>query len=236
MSTPKKSSADAHPIKAVAYIRVSTGKQVSEGYGLDDQRHRITAFCAAKGWPLERIYVDAGVSAVKRRPEWEQLLVDVLADGITHVVSTKLTRVGRSTRDLLDTYEMLESKGVALVLIDESIDTSTPAGRLMRTILAAVAEFERELLVERTVSGMAEAKRQGVKLGRKADVPDDLADRIVAARLAGRSYQSIADTLNAEQVATPRGSAFWRPSTVHAVVARVAPDVAAQTGRPPRPI
>lgn len=211
-------------VVAVGYVRVSTAEQATTGWSLDAQRRRVEAYCEAKGWPVAAIYADEGVSAVKHRPAWEQLLTDVLADGVTHVVGLKLDRFGRSAKQLLDMYEAFEAKGVALVCIEDNIDTSTPVGRLMRTVLAAVAEFERDLISERTKNGLAEARihlaKQGKRLGRPAAVPDEVVARIRSEHAAGVSLGAIARALSDEGVPTAHGGARWYPSTVRAVLAR----------------
>ena len=133
--------------------RVSTGRQAEEGHSLDQQQHRADAYAEQADKPLVP-YREEGVSgASQQRPERDRLLAD-LQPGDT-VLVTSLDRLGRSTRDLLEVFDCIEEAGAALVSLRESIDTSTAAGRLLRTILAAVAEFERELGRERTASGIA---------------------------------------------------------------------------------
>lgn len=216
----KRSSTSHGAPRAVGYVRVSTAEQAREGWSLDAQHRRVAAYCEAKSWPLAHVYEDAGVSALKHRPGWERLLTDVLADGVTHVVALKLDRFGRSALDLLSTYDVLERKGVALVCIEDSIDTSTPAGRLMRTVLAAVAEFERDLISERTRAGLAEARAQNKRLGRPAVLGETVVDRIRAEKAAGTSLAAIARQLNDEQVPTAHGGAKWWPSTIRDVLRR----------------
>lgn len=214
----RKTGEPAAP-KAVGYVRVSTQDQAREGWSLDAQRRRITAFCEAKGWPLVEVYADEGVSAAKYRPGWERLFIEALANGVTHVVALKLDRVGRNAKQLLDAYDALERKGVALVFIEDSIDTSTPAGRFMRTVLAAVAEFERDLASERTKDGLAEARAQGKTLGRPALVPEDVEALILRYNQAGMTLRATAQRLNDDGVPTVRGNP-WHPASVDRVLKR----------------
>jgi DNA invertase Pin-like site-specific DNA recombinase len=218
MAPSRKSTAHGAP-RAVGYVRVSTAEQAREGWSLDAQHRRVAAFCEAKGWPVARVYADEGVSALKHRPGWEQLLTDVLADGVTHVVALKLDRFGRSALDLLSTYDVLERKGVALVCIEDSIDTSTPAGRLMRTVLAAVAEFERDLISERTRAGLAEARAQGKRLGGPVLITDDAEARVAELHRAGLSLRQIAAQLNQEGVPTVKGGP-WHHASIDRVLRR----------------
>lgn len=215
---PRKKAPARIPGRAVGYIRVSTVDQAETGHSLDAQRRRIEAYCQARGWELVNVYADEGKSATKRRPAFEQMVADVLADGVSHVVAIKLDRLGRSAKQMLDFYDQLESKGVGIVTIDDGIDTSTAIGRMFRTIVAAFAEFERERISERTRDGLAEARAKGVELGRKSALPDAVRDRIVTERNSGATLAAIARQLNDDGVATGQGGASWYPSTVQAVL------------------
>jgi site-specific DNA recombinase len=153
--------------KAVGYVRVS--KETPDGYSIEAQRQAIEAYCKARGWDLVEVYPDDGVSGAIRpgdRPGMAKMLQDVLADGISYIVVKRLDRFGRKAGELLSLLDALEQKGVAVVSIDDNIDTSTAAGRLLRTILAGVAEFERDLIRERTRAGLAVARQAGKWVGR----------------------------------------------------------------------
>lgn len=209
------------PGRAVGYVRVSTLDQAREGWSLPAQRRRIAAYCAAKGWELVETYADEGVSAQAERPEFDRMVAEVLADGVSHVVALKLDRLGRSAVGLLNLYDALERKGLSLVTIEDGIDTSTPMGRFLRTVLAAVAELERDTISERTKIGMAEAKRQGKRMGRPPALDEDTVARIVAEHRGGTSLSAIAAGLNDEGVPTAMGGAKWHASTVRSVLVRV---------------
>jgi site-specific DNA recombinase len=153
--------------RAVGYVRIS--KENPEGHSLQAQREAIEAYCRARGWELVRIYEDDGVSGAvspDERPALQELERDVLSDGIQYVVVWRLDRLGRKAGELLAFLDRLERKGVAFVSIDDAIDTSKPEGRLLRTILAGVAEFERELIRQRTRRGLAVAREKGKWVGR----------------------------------------------------------------------
>ena len=113
------------------------------------------------------MYVDHGASGAKAsRPEWDKCL-DRLEPGDT-LVCVKLDRIGRSVRNLVDVVADLGKRGVDLVVLDQAIDTTTPGGRLVFHVLAAIAEFERELIIERTKDGLAATAARGRNGGRKA--------------------------------------------------------------------
>lgn len=153
------------------------------------------------------------------RPALDRLLARL--DEFDVLVCYSLDRLGRSTRNLLDLYDRLEKAGVRLIFIRERIDTSTPVGRLLRTVLSAIAEFEREMIVERTKGGLAARARTGKAHGvappygyandgggwvKRADEAE-LVERIFRMRVeGGLPYHAIARTLNTEDVPTPRGS------------------------------
>lgn len=139
----------------VGYARTST-----VGQPLEVQRDKL------KASGVDRIYEEQ-VSGVKQdRPELKAML-DYVREGDT-VVVCKFDRIARSTKHLLEIVEGLEAKGVAFKALNIDLDTSTPTGKLMLTMLGAVATFEREMMLERQAEGIAQAKANGVYKGRKA--------------------------------------------------------------------
>ena len=137
----------------IKYVRVSC-KDQNEERQLTDKNG------------FDRIYVDKQSGKDTARPELQKML-DFVRDGDTVVVES-YSRIARNTKDLLEIVEQLTSKGVSFVSQKENIDTSTPAGRLMLTIFAGLAQFEREQLLQRQKEGLDCAKANGVKLGRPA--------------------------------------------------------------------
>lgn len=166
----------------IGYARVSTDDQDPKG-----QEARL------KAAGCTRVFTDHGASGAKAsRPEWDKCL-DRLESGDV-LVAVKLDRIGRSVKHLIDLREELERRGVDLLLLDQGIDTRTPMGRMLFTILAAVAEFERELIAERTRDGLnrpgAARGRQG---GRKHRLTPDQVEAARRAREAGQSIRSIGE-------------------------------------------
>jgi DNA invertase Pin-like site-specific DNA recombinase len=224
-------SSPARP--AIGYVRVSTEDQAREGLSLEAQRARILAACVASGLVLAEVLVEAGESGkTLDRPQLQQLLDRVRAGQVGAVVVTKLDRLTRRTRDLLELVEdVFKPAGVELVSLSEQLDTRTPAGVLMLTVLGALAQMEREQIGERTRSALRYKRAKGERLGTTplgyrtaaagAPMVPHLAE-LVAIRLilrrrrAGLSFGRIAAELAAAGHRTKRGGG-WYASTVRAI-------------------
>lgn len=166
----------------IGYARVSTNDQHPES-----QQERLAAY----GCDPKLIFTDLGASGAKAsRPEWDRCLAQ-LRPGDT-LVSVRLDRMGRSVRHLIDLRDDLEKRGVNLVLLDQGIDTRTPMGRMLFTILAAIAEFERALIIERTNDGLhREGAARGRQGGRKPRLKDDQVALARKLRADGHSIKEI---------------------------------------------
>lgn len=220
-TTPKsRRRTKRDPNSAIGYLRVSTEEQVRSGAGLDAQRAAIEAFAAQRGLEVIAWHVDEGVSGAKApmsRPALAAALEDLATGPGSVLLFGKADRVGRRAADLLALRERAEREGWTLASADAQVDLTTPAGRMMFTMLAGVAEMERELIQARTREGLAAKRAQGVRLGRPATLPADVVTRIVEEREAGRGWSAIAADLTAEGVPTARGGAKWYPATVQKV-------------------
>jgi DNA invertase Pin-like site-specific DNA recombinase len=174
--------------RAGLYGRVSTTDQTAE-----NQLLALRAFTSARGWTAAE-FVDHGQSGAKeRRPALDALFAEVRARRIDVVVCVKLDRLARSVHHLVAMVKELEALGVDLVVLDQAIDTTTPAGRLLFHVLAAISEFERDLIRDRVLAGLRRAKAQGVRIGR----PRRLIDANRARRLLaeGKPLRQVAREL-----------------------------------------
>jgi len=203
-----------------AYIRVSSTQQARSGLGLDAQRSAIEVAATREGWEIVSWHVDAGETGKNTdRPEFRnavQVVADGSADGL---VAAKLDRVARSVIDFAELLAWFTAGQRTLAILDPAIDTSTSSGRLVANVFAAVAEWEADVIADRTSAALAAKRAQGLAICRPS-VADDpaLSGRIVTMRQRGMTLAKIADTLNAEHIPTVRGGTQWRASSVQAAL------------------
>jgi putative DNA-invertase from lambdoid prophage Rac len=176
--------------RAAIYCRVSTQDQSCER-----QERDLAAFAARAGYEVVGIFKETGSGVRVDRAERRKVMALAQARRIDAVLVTELSRWGRGTLDLLHTLKELEGRRVSVIAMSGlAFDLSTPHGRMMATILAGLAEFERELIQERIRSGLAAAKARGQRLGRwpgQRPKSDRLAPKVLALVAQGRSYRLI---------------------------------------------
>jgi DNA invertase Pin-like site-specific DNA recombinase len=211
-----------HGTRAVGYVRVSTQDQADAGTGLEVQRRLIQDEVRRRGWELVAILEDAGASGKSRkgRPGLDSAVGLVRAGHASVLVAAKVDRLARSLLDFAALMDEARRDGWALVVLDADFDMTTASGRAMAGILAVFAEFERERISERTRSGLAVKRSQGVHVGRRSTLAPRLVDRIMREHAEGRSLGSIAADLNRDAIPTGQGGAKWYASTVRSVVVR----------------
>lgn len=150
------------------YIRVSTEEQVKEGYSISAQREKLKAYCVAQDWKDYKFYVDEGISAKDmKRPQLKKLLKHIEEGKITTVLVYRLDRLTRSVKDLYKFLETFDKYKCTFKSATEIYDTGSAMGRLFITLVAAMAQWERENLGERVIMGQIEKARQG-QYGAKA--------------------------------------------------------------------
>ncbi len=172
--------------KTALYCRVSTGNQST---GLEAQVRALRDYCNRTGVSDYVIYEDENQSGVKSsRPALDRMMKDVRDGMISKVIVYSFSRYARSVTHLLRALEDFRKLNVGFVSITESIDTNTPLGAAVFTILGAVAQLERDLIAERVRNGLANAKAKGVRLGRLKTRDSDLIRKL---RASGMTYRQI---------------------------------------------
>ncbi|MGN1102458.1 MAG: recombinase family protein [Huintestinicola sp.] len=150
--------------KVYTYTRVSTAMQI-DGYSLDAQKSRMKAFADYNGYEIVGEYEDAGKSgkSIEGRLQFNQMMEDIKSgkDGVSYVLVFKLSRFGRNAADVLSTLQVMQDFGVNLICVEDGIDSSKDAGKLMISVLSAVAEIERENIRVQTMEGRIQKAREG---------------------------------------------------------------------------
>jgi DNA invertase Pin-like site-specific DNA recombinase len=178
-------------MKIALYARVSTS---DKGQDPEMQLRELREYCERRKLEVVREYVDNGISGSKEsRPELNRLMADANRRKFDAVLVWKFDRFARSTSHLLKALETFQNLKIDFVSLTEGIDTSTPVGAMVFTILGAVGQMERELIRERIRAGVRNARAKGKRLGRPKVAVD--ARTVAAMRAAGQSYRAMATAL-----------------------------------------
>jgi DNA invertase Pin-like site-specific DNA recombinase len=174
--------------RVAIYARVST---VNHGQDVGLQTRELKQFAEARGWHIAGEYIDSGVSGSKdSRPELNRLMADAHKRRFDAVCVWRFDRFARSVSHLLRALETFKALGIDFVSYSEQMDTSTPAGKMVFTVLGAVAELERSLTVERVKAGLRNARAKGKVLGRPRKIVDT--NRLALLRAQGLGWKRIA--------------------------------------------
>ncbi|MCD6318831.1 recombinase family protein [Candidatus Aerophobetes bacterium] len=219
-------------MRAAGYIRVSTEEQAKEGISLDVQKEKIKAFCKVKDWNLIKIFSDKGASAKNLKREGILSLISFCERKLCdEVVIYKLDRLTRNIRDLgYLIQDVFEKNSIAFSSVQDSFDATTASGRLILNFLGCIAQWEREIIAERTKDVLS-YKKDNLKVygptpfGFKRDgdmlVPSEkelsIVKLIYRLREKGESYQSIMDHLETKDIPT-KNKKKWSKSTVYRIL------------------
>ena len=206
-------------MRAIGYVRVSTEEQAVEGLSLAAQAERLADYCRARGWTLTALYRDAGVSGrTLERPGIQAALEALEAGEADVLLALKLDRLTRSVVGLHELIERCDKAGARLAAVQDALDTGTANGRMVTSILAVLAQWEREIVSERTAAALAHKKRSGehvglppygFEIGADGKLEPNLGElrliqRMKRMRRRGMSYRRIAAKLNADGVESRR--------------------------------
>ena len=223
--------------KAILYIRVSTEEQSTEGVSIEAQQAKLLSYCQQRGLQVVEAIIDAGVSGGKylsQRPGGQKLIEMLKSRKASHVVAVKLDRLFRNAADGLWTIENWDNEGVSTHLLDINgmgLDTSSPMGKMMLTMMAGFAQLERSMIRDRTKTALNHKKSTGKKYCQNVyglDFDDDgnavvneseqaTITLIFALRKAGKSLRAIASHLSDLGIATKRGGQ-WAAATIKRIL------------------
>ncbi len=201
-------------MRVAVYARVSTEDQTTA-----NQVNSLSEVGRRQDWEIVEVFIDEGISGAKRRrPGLDRLLKGACRRDFDLVAVWSIDRLGRSLPDLLGLLGELQAKGVGLYLHQQGLDTTTPAGRTMFSVLGIFAEFERAMLVERVKAGLARARAAGTRLGRPR-LREEIIDRIRQELMAGRGIHSTAKRVGVGVGSVQRVKAELRASLTNQVIA-----------------
>jgi DNA invertase Pin-like site-specific DNA recombinase len=215
LETVHAGASDETHVRALAHYRVSTEGQADSGLGLAAQRSAVKQALAVRGWSLVGEHEDLGLSgkAINTRPALLAALKTLDAGEADVLVVAKGDRLSRSVGDWAWLLKRAERGRWSVLAADLALDPGTLNGRLVQHVMAAVWEWERGAIGERTRAALAEARARGVRLGRPRALSDATVARIVAMREQGISTPAIARALTEDGTPTAKGGR-WFPSTV----------------------
>jgi DNA invertase Pin-like site-specific DNA recombinase len=180
--------ANSISVRAAIYARVST---TNHGQDVGMQTRELREYCERRGWSVAGEYVDVGISGTKeKRPELDRLMGDAHRRRFDVVAVWRFDRFARSVSHLLRALETFKAQRIDFVSFSEQMDTSTPTGKMIFTVLGAVAELERSLIVERVKAGLRNARAKGKRLGRPRSFVDT--HKIARLRAQGVPWRKIA--------------------------------------------
>lgn len=221
-------------MKAALYVRVSTEEQATEGYSISAQTQRLKAYCVAQDWSISGIYIDEGISAKDmNRPKLQEMVKDIEKGKVDCVLVYRLDRLTRSVLDLYELLGIFEKYGCKFKSATEVYDTTTAMGRLFITIVAALAQWERENTGERIRMGLQEKVRQGKYAAIQRPIGYDLdystgeltinpkeaktVKLIINKYLSGMGSNRVARYLNERNILT-RNNNKWTDNTIMKVL------------------
>lgn len=221
-------------MKLVGYVRVSSESQ-ADNTSLAEQKKKIEAYCYAFGHELIGLFTEVGSGKqADDRPQFQKAL-DMVRDNADGIIAAKLDRLARNTRDVLELVDdVLQPAKKALILLDLQVDTTTPQGYMILTVMSAVAKLERDIINERTQGGRrAKAESGGYAFGSPRFGQEAVDGELIANeseqkaievirrhRRSGKSYGKVADFLNSQGIPTKRGKQ-WSAMQVQRICDRL---------------
>ena len=186
--------------RVVIYARVSTNEQ-----NCDRQVAELEQVVKNNNWELVDTYIDKGYSrTTTTRPELDRMMKDAFVRKFEMVITLELSRLGSSLKHMIEVVDKFKEKKIQLFIVNQQIDTSSATGYMFFSIMTSIANYERELISERVKSGLQNAKRKGIVLGRKTNLTPEVEEQIIQLKKEGVGYNTLAKRLSVS-VKTIRG-------------------------------
>ena len=178
--------------RVVIYARVSTNEQ-----NCDRQVAELEQVVKNNNWELVDTYIDKGYSrTTTTRPELDRMMKDAFVRKFEMVITLELSRLGASLKHMIEVVDKFKEKKIQLFIVNQQIDTSSATGYMFFSIMTSIANYERELISERVKSGLENAKRKGVVLGRKTNLTPEVEEKIIQLKKEGVGYNTLAKRLS----------------------------------------
>ena len=179
--------------KVALYCRVSTSTD-KHGQTTENQLRELTAYCDRMDYQVTKIYEDqiSGAKTREKRPAYNELCKDAFLKRFDVVIAWDVSRFGRSLKEFVSFLADMDDKGIGVVAVKNGLDTSSSTGKMMMKMIGVMEEWNREMLVERTKSGLARTVANGTKLGRKKITNPKMTAQIISLRNENKSIRAIA--------------------------------------------
>ena len=179
--------------KVALYCRVSTSTD-KHGQTTENQLRELTAYCDRMDYQVTKIYEDqiSGAKTREKRPAYNELCKDAFLKKFDVVIAWDVSRFGRSLKEFVSFLADMDDKGIGVVAVKNGLDTSSSTGKMMMKMIGCLEEWNREMLVERTKSGLARTRANGTKLGRKKITNPKMTAQIISLRNENKSIRAIA--------------------------------------------
>ena len=178
--------------RVVIYARVSTNEQ-----NCDRQVAELEQVVKNNNWELVDTYIDKGYSrTTTTRPELDRMMKDAFVRKFEMVITLELSRLGSSLKHMIEVVDKFKEKKIQLFIVNQQIDTSSATGYMFFSIMTSIANYERELISERVRSGLENAKRKGIVLGRKTNLTPEIEEKIIQLKKEGVGYNTLAKRLS----------------------------------------
>ena len=189
--------------RCAIYCRVSTS---TKDQTTENQLLELKSYCERMGYEIVKIYEDevSGAKTREKRPAYNEMCQDAFLKKFDTIIGWDVSRFGRSMREFVSFLADMDDKGINVVAVKNGLDMGSSSGRMMMKLIGVLEEWNREMLIERTNAGLARAKANGTKLGRKKTVTDDMTSKIIELRNAQKSIRAIASEVGVSTATVQR--------------------------------